>query len=159
MAPGSQAVASCTGGLPGGWRLKTIAFQRQAPATLAHTHRFITQTLSGSKILCLWQRKSTLNWGFTTTEEQQKDPVLCIQAVQQSEKWLSLHSLRAFIRITMRHWKLPLWKGQGWQKGEEGWSAPPDFWAILPSQLTCAVTHLYRSVSGIPQPLNPDIKS
>ena len=54
-----------------------------------------------------------------------------IRTVQQSEKWLSLCSLRAFIRIKMRNWKLPLWKGQSWR------STIPDFQAVLSSQLTC----------------------
>lgn len=142
----------CRECLLGSWSLKTIASKDKLQVSLTHTCRFITQTLR-SKILCLWERRSISERGIYNDQEttERYSPLHPSEQYRQSDKWLAPRSLKAFIRITMRNWKLPLWNGQDWQKCEEGWSTIlPDFLVILSSQWACPHDLPLDSLSCIP---------
>ena len=91
----------------------------------------MSQTLSEKQNFMSLTKKEHSERGIYNDQETRERS--CIQAVQRWEKPLSLGSLGAFIRITMRNGTLPLTKGGGRQKGEESPSVPPDFPAVLSS--------------------------
>lgn len=151
---GAKTWCSCTRCPLSGWRRQTITFQRQAPAhTCSHIQIDDPNTVWEAKRYVFDKERV-----FWTRDLQQRGTTerysLLHPSRQQSEKWLSLCFLRAFIRITMRNWKLPPWKG--WHKCKEDWNAHPDLLAAFSSQPACQWLAPRPSISPVPR--SPSIK-